>query len=99
MSLKIKTLEKNRWSLATNDLTTCIECGKPKDDLHEIYEGAYRKKSMLYGCVIPLCRTCHNRIHTDYEMKIRYKKMFKKLFEEYYHLNFHDYFYFKELYK
>ena len=32
--MKIKTLEKNRWSLATNDLTKCIEwfCEKIKID-------------------------------------------------------------------
>lgn len=97
--MKTKSLEKYRWSLATNDLETCIECGRPKNELHEVYEGAYRRRSMIYGCVVPLCWRCHKKIHTDYEMKIKYKKMFKKLFEEYYHLNFHDYFYFKELYK
>ena len=97
--MKIKTLEKNRWSLATNDLSKCIECGRPRDDLHEVYEGAYRRRSMIYGCVIPLCRYHHNKIHKDYDFKIKYKKMMEKMFEEYYHLNFHDYFYYKEIKK
>lgn len=94
--MKIKTLEKNRWSLATNDLTKCIECGNPNIELHEVYEGAYRRRSMIYGCVIPLCRKHHNLIHKDYNFKIKYKRLFKELFEEYYHLNFNDYFYYKE---
>ncbi len=96
--MKIKTLEKHRWSLLTEDLTTCVECGRPKDDLHEVYEGAYRQRSMIYGCVIPLCRQCHNRIHQEKELKLKYKRMFEKLFAEYYPKEeFHNVFFYKDI--
>ena len=96
--MKIKTLEKHRWSLLTDDLTTCVECGRPKDDLHEVYEGAYRQRSMKYGCVIPLCRQCHNRIHQEKELKLKYKRMFEKLFTEYYpEEEFHNVFFYKDI--
>lgn len=96
--MKTRTLEKHRWSLLTDDLTTCVECGRPKDDLHEVYEGAYRRKSMQYGCVIPLCRQCHTRIHTEKELKLKYKRMFEKLFKEYYpEEEFHAVFFYKDI--
>ena len=93
-----KQLEKNRWSLLTKNLDYCVECGRIRDDLHEVYEGAYRLRSMEFGCVIPLCRSCHNRIHRDTSFKLKYKRMFEKLFNEHYpDLNFHDYFYYKDV--
>lgn len=96
--MKVKTLEKNRWSLLTEDLTTCVECGRPKNDLHEVYEGAYRRKSMQYGCVIPLCRSCHTRIHQEKELKLKYKRMFEKLFKEHYpEEDFHAVFFYKDI--
>ena len=98
MKISTRKLEKHRWSLLTNDLTTCVECGKPKDDLHEVYEGSYRRKSMIYGCVIPLCRSCHNRIHIEKKLKLKYKRMFEKLFDEYYpEEEFHDVFFYKDI--
>ena len=98
MKISTRQLEKHRWSLLTDDLTTCVECCRPKDDLHEVYEGAYRRLSMKYGCVIPLCRSCHNRIHLEKELKLKYKRMFEKLFNENYpNLDFHKYFYYKDI--
>ena len=96
--MKTRTLEKHRWSLLTDDLSTCVECGRPKDDLHEVYEGSYRRKSMQYGCVIPLCRQCHNRIHLEKELKLKYKRLFEKLFQEYYPKeDFHAVFFYKDI--
>lgn len=95
--MKTRTLEKHRWSLLTDDLSTCVECGRQKDDLHEVYEGAYRRKSMQYGCVIPLWRQCHNRIHLEKELKLKYKRMFQTLFEEHYDIPFNQIFFYKDI--
>lgn len=62
---KIKRLEQMRFSILTKDLTKCYLCGKPKDHLHEIYPGRNRINSMKWGCVIPVCSECHNRIHRN----------------------------------
>lgn len=62
---KITRLERNRFSIATTDLSHCYICGGYKHDLHEVFHGRNRVNSMKYGCVIPVCRNCHNRIHHD----------------------------------
>ena len=71
---KIKRLEQMRFSILTKDLNKCYICGGIKNDLHEVYAGSNRVNSMKWGCVIPLCRNCHNRIHKDttlYSTKIK----------------------------
>ena len=57
---KIAKLERNRKSVFTNDLTKCILCGKPKEELHEIFAGRNRLNSMKYDFVLPLCHNCHS---------------------------------------
>lgn len=64
-SNKINKLERNRKSVFTNNLSVCIMCGKPKDNLHEIYMGKNRLNSMKYGFVIPVCIRCHHICHKD----------------------------------
>ena len=69
-SKKQAKLEKTRYSIITDDLKHCYICTKkgikdiPKDDLHEVYGGSNRKRSIKNGFVAPLCRKCHqdNRI-------------------------------------
>lgn len=65
-NLKIARLERNRKSVFTTDLAKCIICGKPKQNLHEIFMGRNRQNSMKYAFVIPVCighhRICHNNI-------------------------------------
>lgn len=62
---KVTRLERMRFSIVTKDLSHCFICHSFKNDLHEIYHGKNRINSMKYGCVIPVCRKCHNRIHKD----------------------------------
>lgn len=81
---KIKTLERKRFSILTDDLTRCYVCGKPKLHLHEIYEGARRIPSMEYGCCLPVCFKCHQRFHSDRDFAIIYKKLFQVEFEKLY---------------
>lgn len=81
---KIKRLERMRFSIITKDLTKCYVCKAPKNDIHEIYEGAKRITSMKYGCCLPVCRKCHMRFHNDREFALQYKRLFQKAFNHYY---------------
>jgi hypothetical protein len=79
-SYKIKKLEKNRFSILTDNLDSCYICHCKKDHLHEIYEGKNRLNSMRYGFVIPVCFNCHRYI-TDHPSE-DLKKECQKKFEE-----------------
>ena len=57
---KIAKLERNRKSVFTNNLTKCILCNNPKEELHEIFPGRNRQNSMKYNFVLPLCHKCHS---------------------------------------
>lgn len=52
-------------SILTDDYTTCYVCGRPASDMHHIFHGADKKLSESLGCMVPLCRTCHNRVHHE----------------------------------
>ena len=90
-SSKLAKLERDRFSLFTDDLEHCIICGKSPVNKHEIFYGSgNRQKSMKYGLVIPLC-TCehHNQIeckgiHFDTELQDEWRKKGQALFEETY---------------
>ena len=84
---KIKRLESMRYSILTHDLNKCILCGKPRQELHEIYFGKNRVNSMKWGCVAPLCHECHqgnNGVHKNHEVDIMLKQMCQKKFIETY---------------
>lgn len=91
-SKKLAKLERNRFSILTCDLTTCIECGRPKQDLNEIYPGRNRQNSMKYGLVIPMCRRCHTEYTNNREMQLKWMKIGQKAFEELYDKDFLDIF-------
>jgi hypothetical protein len=59
-SSKLAKMERKRFSVFTDDLQHCYLCGKPKEELHEIYAGRNRRNSMKYGFVLPLCHECHS---------------------------------------
>ena len=81
----LSKLERNRFSILTNDLDHCIICGLKKDNLHEIYQGRNRPNSMKYGLVLPLCIYHHRLIHSDINLQEYYHKLGQKKFMEYYH--------------
>lgn len=64
-SSKLAKLEKNRFSLFTDNLEKCYLCGKPKEHIHEIYCGRNRANSMRYGECLPLCGVCHSKYQND----------------------------------
>lgn len=65
---KLAKKEKNRFSILTKKLEKCYFCNSKKVDLHEVFRGRNRQKSMQWGLVIPICRKCHSRITTDKEI-------------------------------
>lgn len=87
-SSKLAKLERNRFSILTDNLDYCIMCGKPKQDLNEIYPGRNRQNSMKYGCVMPMCRNCHTKYTNDRNLQLYWMKLCQKKFNEIYEEDF-----------
>lgn len=82
-SSKQRKLETKRFSILTNNLEVCYICDKrKKDDLHEVFPGCNRKKSMEWGMVIPICRICHDEWDINEELRKEIQIKSQKLFEE-----------------
>lgn len=84
---KIRNMEIKRYSILTERMDQCYMCGRKKEHLHEIYFGnKHRLLSMKYGCVVPLCSTCHNLVHNnidfDRNLKIQCQKKFQEIYDE-----------------
>lgn len=53
-------------SIITEVTEYCLLCAKPTSDMHHLVFGrSERKLSEDSGLKIPLCRECHNLIHSD----------------------------------
>jgi len=81
-SSKIAKLERNRFSVFTDDLDTCYLCGRKKEELHEIFAGANRQNSMRYGFVLPLCHRCHSQIQNDTDFNHFWYKKCQRYWED-----------------
>lgn len=98
-SSKLSKLERNRFSLFTDDLNHCIICGKSPVNKHEIFGGRNRLNSIKYGLVIPLC-TCEHHdqvncrgIHFDKRLRDEWHKKGQAIFSKAYpDLKFEDIF-------
>ena len=66
-SSKLARLERNRTSILTSNLDKCFFCSRTKNDLHEVFRGRNRQKSMQWGLVVPICSHCHHKITVDKE--------------------------------
>jgi len=66
-SKKLAELEKKRFSILTTNLEKCYFCSNKKMELHEVFGGRNRQKSMKWGLIIPICRKCHTKITNDKE--------------------------------
>lgn len=80
---KQKQLEKNRYSIFTNDFTKCYHCHRKlkddeKFDLHEVYGGSNRTRSIKNGLVVPLCRICHSNEDIINKLRIQLQKEYEK---------------------
>lgn len=92
-SSKLAKLERNRFSIITDDMEHCILCGNKKDHIHEIFFGRNRTNSMKYGTVVPLCSSCHARMHKDIKLQEVYHKIGQDCFNKHYpNLNFMEIF-------
>lgn len=83
-SKKLVKLERNRFSVFTDDLEHCILCGKPREHLHEIIYGKNRINSIKYNFVIPLCANHHtgkDGIHFNKNLDLYYKRLCQIYFE------------------
>lgn len=83
-SSKLAKLERNRFSIITNDLERCYICKGKKNDLHEIFGGSNRQASMKYGLVIPVCRKCHDMIPKSETLTENLHKVGQKEFKKHY---------------
>ena len=81
---KQNKLEKQRFSILTTDFTKCYICGKPKNEIHEIFSGSNRQTSMKLGLCIPICRLCHNRWEINKEFRKKYQLIGRNKFIELY---------------
>lgn len=65
-SNKLASLERNRYSVFSNDTKRCYLCGSTyKLTWHEIYAGKNRQNSMRYGLCLRLCLNCHSKEQED----------------------------------
>lgn len=84
-SNKLAKLEKNRFSILTNDLIHCVVHNNIiADDINEVFMGRNRQNSMKWGLCIPLCRPCHDKYHIDRKMQEYFMKEAQIKFEETY---------------
>lgn len=81
-SSKLAKLERNRYSVFTDDLEYCIICGKKKEHIHEVFFGAYRQRSIKFNMCIPLCSICHTEMHRNYEWQQYWHEKGQWYFEE-----------------
>lgn len=76
---KLQKLERNRFSIYTDNFKKCYYCGKTgKMDKHEVYGGANRIRSMQNGLVVPLCRACHSNEMILNKLKIKCQKIYEQ---------------------
>lgn len=61
-SNKLAYKERKRVSILTDNTSRCFICGMQKCDIHEVFGGRNRQKSMEYGLVIPICGRDHGNI-------------------------------------
>lgn len=83
-SSKLAKLERNRFSLFTNNLNKCYFCPNKKDHMHEIFSGSRRQVSMKYGLCLPICESCHSKYQNNKQFNDKWHKKGQTKFEEVY---------------
>lgn len=87
---KLAKLERNRFSIFTDNLDICIECGKRATDMNEIYQGRNRQNSMRYGLCIPMCRSCHSFYTNNREMQLKWMIRGQEEWYKYFNYTYDD---------
>ena len=92
-SNKLAKLEKNRFSLFTDNMNKCYFCPNKKDHIHEIFCGRNRQNSMKYGLCLPICESCHSTYQNDFLFNEKWHKKGQAIFSKAYpDLKFEDIF-------
>lgn len=93
-SNKLAKLEKNRFSLFTDNKNKCMFCPATTNlTWHEIFRGRNRQNSMKYGLCLRMCLNCHERYQEDTVFNaLWHKKGQVKFNKTYPDLNFIDIF-------
>lgn len=79
-----------RFSILTDDMNHCYLCGKyvspelGNRNIHEVYYGWKRGRSIDTGCCVPLCIECHTKVHNDHDTDWQLKQECQKEFERRY---------------
>ena len=74
-------------SIMTKDWKHCFLCGKPKHQIHHVMGGSrpIKKKSEKYGLLVPLCYSCHGKVHdTASDFYYLLKSLAQEAFEKIY---------------
>lgn len=78
-TIKQKQIEKARFSNYADNYNKCYYCGNVGTmDLHEVYGGSNRLRSIRMGFVVPLCRKCHSNEKVINYLRILIQKEFEK---------------------
>lgn len=80
--------ERSRFSIVYNDLAKCCVPGCLTSyyqvEKNEVFEGAFRNRSINYGAVCPFCKNHHKFFHENTLFNLEYKILFQqKLVEKY----------------
>ena len=82
-SNKLASLERNRYSVFSNDTKRCYLCGSTyKLTWHEIYSGKNRQNSMKNGLCLRLCLNCHSKEQEDSQFNDYWHKQGQLYWEE-----------------
>lgn len=92
-SSKLAKLERNRFSLFTDNMSKCYFCPNKKDHIHEIFCGRNRQNSMKYGLCLPICESCHSKYQNNFLFNKEWHKKGQAMFNKTYpDLKFKDIF-------
>lgn len=86
-SNKLAKLERNRYSIITQNFDKCYFCNHDKNDTHEVFRGRNRQKSMQWGLVVPLCSRCHFKVTNDKCFSEVLEQMARNIFVDKYGLD------------
>ncbi len=96
-STKLRKLEKNRFSLFSDNKDECMFCDNTTDlTWHEIFRGKNRANSMKYGLCLRMCLRCHERWQEDKSFNDYWHKLGQQRFMQYYHKTKEE---FREIFK
>lgn len=79
---KLAKLEKNRFSILTDNMQKCYLCNRRKEHIHEIYKGSNRQRSMKNGFCIPICEEHHIETENNSKLDKDLKKECQEKYEE-----------------